>query len=246
MSVVGAVFWKEFRGFVNSPLAYIFLILFLLYLGATYFFGSIAVSGFTGLQVKEASLEEFFAALPFAFVIIVPALAMKLWPDELKLGTVELLMSYPVKPSQVVLGKFFAGAALLASALLCTLVTPFTVASYGALDWGPVVGSYLASLLLGVAFLSAGLFAGALCREQVTAFILTLLFCGGLVLIGGKEFQATSATGFAEWAARISFNARFQNMARGVVDLRDVIYFASFAAAFLALNVTVLEVRKTK
>lgn len=246
MNVLGAVFWKEFRGFVNSPLAYIFVILFLLYLGLTYFFGSIAVSGFTGLQVKEASLETFFASLPSAFVIVVPALAMKLWPDELKSGTVELLMSYPVKPFHVVAGKFFAGVALLAVALAGTLVTPFTVGEYGALDWGPVWGSYLASVLLGAAFLSAGLFAGALCREQVTAFILTLLVCGGLVIIGRKEFLATSDAGFASWANRISFSTRFDSMARGVIDFRDVVYFASFTAAFLALNVTVLEARKAK
>jgi ABC-2 type transport system permease protein len=246
MGVVGAIFGKEFRGFVNSPLAYIFIVLFLLYLGATYFFGSIAMQGFTGLQVKEASLETFFSALPYAFVIIVPALAMKLWPDELKLGTIELLMSYPVKPLHVVLGKFFAGMALLAVGLLCTLVTPITVAKYGALDWGPVTGSYLASLLLGGAFLSVGLFAGALCREQVTAFILTLLVCGGLVLIGKTEFLATSSSGFAEVASRISFNARFESMAKGVVDLRDAVYFLSFIVAFLTLNVTVLEARKAK
>lgn len=246
MSVVGAICGKEFRGFVNSPLAYIFLVLFLLHLGASYFFGNLAMQGFTGLQVKEASLETFFAALPFAFVIIVPALAMKLWPDELKLGTVELLLSYPVKPSQVVLGKFLAGLLLLAVGLLCTLVTPFTVAKYGSLDWGPVVGSYVGSLLLGGAFLSVGLFAGALCREQVTAFILTLLVCGGLALVGKSEFLATSSSGFAEVAARVSFNARFDSMAKGVVDLRDAVYFLSFIAAFLTLNVTVLEARKAK
>ncbi|HYC77682.1 MAG TPA: ABC transporter permease [Planctomycetota bacterium] len=246
MGVVGAVFWKEFRGFINSPLAYIFLILFLLYLGATFFFGGLVAGGFTGIQVKEASLEAFFASLPYAFVIIVPALAMKLWPDELKLGTVELLMSYPVKPRHVVVGKFLAGLALIATALACTLVTPFTVASYGRLDWGPVQGSYLASLLLGGAFLSVGLFAGALCREQVTAFILTLLICGALVLVGKTEYLMTTAEGFSVWANRIAFNTRFESMAKGVIDLRDVIYFTTFIVAFLTLNTTVLEARKAK
>jgi ABC-2 type transport system permease protein len=246
MNVVGAVFRKELRGFFNSPLAYIFLVLFLLYLGGTFFFGNLSAGGFTGVQVKEASLESFFAALPFAFVIVVPALAMKLWPDELKLGTIELLMSYPVKPSHVVLGKFFAGLVLLAIGLALTMITPLTVADYGALDWGPVWGSYLASILLGGAFLAAGLFAGALCREQVTAFILTLLFCGFLAMIGGKTFQATSDAGFAAWANRISFTNRFEDLAKGVIDLRDVTYFVSFAAAFLGLNVAVLEARKAK
>jgi ABC-2 type transport system permease protein len=246
---VFTIFWKEFRGFVTSPLAYIFLILFLLWLGVNYFFGNIAAGGsFTGIQVKEASLESLFQALPSAFVIIVPALAMRLWPDEIKLGTLELLMTYPVRSWEVVLGKFLAGLALIGVALALTLVTPLTVDSYArtanGLDWGPVWGSYAASLLLGGAFLAVGLFAGALCREQVTAFIVALFTCGMLVLLGTSAFLIQSADWFADIARQVSFTVRFESMARGVLDVRDLVYFASFTALFLFLNVVTLEARK--
>jgi ABC-2 type transport system permease protein len=249
MGVTGTVFGKEFRGFVNTPLAYIFVVLTLVWLGRSFFFGS-TPGGFTALQVKEASLETFFVNLPLAFVILVPALAMKLWPDELKLGTVELLMSYPVRPWQVVAGKFLAGLALIAVTLLATVVTPITVQSYAVqangLDWGPVVGAYAAGLLLGAAFLSVGLFAGALCREQVTAFIVALFVCGGLVLVGQREMMLQVSEGVASFGRLVSFQTRFDSMARGVIDLRDAGYFASFTALFLFLNVVVLECRKAK
>ena len=250
MSTTGTVFWKEFRGFVNTPLAYIFIVLFLVYLGWSYFVGSLTGGGFTGIQLKEASLEAFFQGLPLAFVILVPALAMKLWPDELKLGTIELLMSYPVKPWQVVVGKFLSGWLLIAVTLAATLVTPLTVQKYAVadngLDWGPVWGSYAASLLLGAAFLSVGLFAGALCREQVTAFIVSLFICGGLVLVGRQEVMLQVGDTLGEIFRLISFQTRFESMARGVIDLRDVVYFASFCALFLTLNVVVLECRKAR
>jgi ABC-2 type transport system permease protein len=249
MGATGTVFWKEYRGFINTPLAYIFVILTLVLLGVSYFFGK-TPAGFTALQVKEASLEAFFVTLPFAFVILVPALAMKLWPDELKLGTIELLMSYPVRPWQVVLGKFLAGWLLIAVTLAATLITPITVQRYAVssngLDWGPVWGSYAAGLLLGAAFLSVGLFAGALCREQVTAFIVALFVCGGLVFCGQKEVMLQVGDTVGELFRLISFQTRFESMSRGVVDIKDVVYFASFTALFLFLNVVVLECRKAK
>ncbi len=250
MGTTTAIFWKEFRGFINAPLAYIFLTLFLIFLGFLYFYGSLTGQGFTSLQVKEASLEPFFMNLPWAFVIIVPALAMKLWPDELKLGTIELLMSYPVRPAQVVFGKFLAGSLLIFVALALTLVTPLTVSSYalhaGGLDWGPVWGSYAAAMLLGAAFLSVGLFAGALCREQVTAFIVALFICGVLVLVGQQQVLLKLGGTFADIAQLVSFQTRFESMARGVIELRDVIYYGSFTGLFLGLNVVVLECRKAK
>jgi ABC-2 type transport system permease protein len=249
MGATGTIFSKEFRGFVNTPLAYIFVVLTLVWLGVAFFFGK-TPGGFTALQVKEASLEMFFVNLPLAFVILVPALAMKLWPDELKLGTIELLMSYPVRPWQVVLGKFLAGLVLIAVTLLATVVTPLTVQAYamteGGLDWGPVWGAYCAGLLLGAAFLAVGLFAGALCREQVTAFIVALFVCGGLVLAGQKEVMLQVSEGVAEIGRLVSFQTRFESMARGVIDVRDVGYFASFTALFLLLNVVVLECRKAR
>jgi ABC-2 type transport system permease protein len=249
MGVTGTVFAKEFRGFVNTPLAYIFVVLTLVWLGFRFFFGG-SPGGFTALQVKEASLEMFFVNLPWAFVILIPALSMKLWPDELKLGTIELLMSYPVKPWQVVVGKFLAGLLLVAVTLAATLITPITVQSYAVhengLDWGPVWGAYAAGLLLGAAFLSVGLFAGALCREQVTAFIVALFVCGGLVLLGQKEVMLQVSEGVAELGRLVSFQTRFESMSRGVIDIRDVAYFASFTALFLFLNVVVLECRKAK
>ena len=148
------------------------------------------------------------------------------------------------------LGKFFAGWLLIAVTLAATLITPLTVQRYAmsasGLDWGPVWGAYAAGLLLGAAFLSVGLFAGALCREQVTAFIVALFVCGGLVFAGQKEVMLQVGDTAGEIFRQISFQTRFESMARGVIDIRDVAYFASFTGLFLVLNVVVLECRKAK
>ncbi|MAG34309.1 MAG: ABC transporter permease [Deltaproteobacteria bacterium] len=242
--------WKEFRSFLNSPLAYIFLILFVLILTIQFFVTGVQLGEFSGRtfwNAGQADLEVFFSLVPIAFVILVPALSMKLWPDELKSGTIELLMTYPLRSWQVVMGKYFAGLYLIAIALLLTLMTPLVVSDYGALDWGPVWGAYLASLLMGAAFLAMGLFFGALFREQVTAFIVTIIICFVLVVVGGGLLSRVNLPDALRGVMdAVSFTSRFNYLGRGVVPLADVLFFVLFAGTFLVLNVTVIECRKGK
>jgi len=239
--------WKEFRSFLNSPLAYIFLVLFTLLVSSQYFLTGIQFGQNQGLVFwsgGQADLAAFFSLIPWAFVLLVPALSMKLWPDELKSGTIELLLTYPLKSWHIVLGKYLAGLGLLAVALLFTGMTPLTVADYGALDWGPVWGAYLASMLLGGAFLALGLFFGALFKEQVTAFIITCILCFGFVVVGTLLTKINLPGWMQSVGDAVSFVTRFNYLGRGVVPLSDVLYFVLFAATFLVLNVVVIECRK--
>lgn len=238
--------WKEFRSFLNSPVAFIFLIIFLLYLAGAYFIWGAQAQGqrITFFTLQQTSLAFYFYGLPVAFAILVPALSMRLWPDELKLGTVELLLSYPLKTSQIVLGKFLAGLGLIAVGLLLTLAVPLTVSGYGSFDWGPVFGAYGGALMMGAAFLSVGLFMGALCKEQVTAFIITAVICVILVTAGDALLNQFIPESWHGLSNALSFTTRFRHIGTGVVSLTDVVYFTSFTVLFLVLNVTVIECRK--
>lgn len=245
--------WKEFLGFLMSPLAYIFLVLFVLAMAGGYF----VIGTRTGNFFSETTTEMggFFRMVPWAFVILIPALSMKLWPDELKSGTLELLASYPLRSHQIVLGKFLGGFLLVLCALAATIASPIVVSGYGSLDWGPVIGAYLGSALMGAAFLSVGLFMGALCREQVTAFILTAGICLLFVLMGDTLFNMFLSREWTvpligitiplqELSNGLSFTNRFDTLGRGLVSLKDVAYFLSFGVVFLVLNISVVECRK--
>ncbi|MSR74465.1 MAG: hypothetical protein EXS14_03195 [Planctomycetes bacterium] len=241
---MNTIAWKELRSFLNSPIAYIFLIAFTGWLAGSYFVWGKVGQGVTFFSVGNTSLDVYFSLVPQAFVLLIPALAMRLWPDEIKSGTVELLMTYPVRSWEVVCGKFLAGIWLIALGLLFTLPVPWTVGAYGDLDWGPVWGAYIASLFLGGAFLSIGLFMGALCSEQVTAFIVTAAICLLFVLMGDTLINLFIPKGLHALSNALSFSSRFNYLGRGVVDVADTFYFGSVTAVFLMLNVTVLETRK--
>ena len=248
MGVALTIGWKEFRSFLNSPLAYIFVIIFLLYLNGTFFLIGTTRDGalVSFWNLTQADMKDFFSLVPAAFAILIPALSMKLWPDELKSGTIELLLSYPVRAWQIVIGKFLAGMYMIVIALVLTLFVPFMIGEYGNLDWGPILGSYIGALLMGGAFLSLGLFFGALFSEQVTAFIVTALICALVVAVGTIMTNLNLPSGLQSITDHLSFTARCNYLARGVVPLSDVLYFLLFGATFLVLNVTVIECRKGK
>ncbi len=235
---------KEFKGFLSSAVAYIFLAAFILWLNGSYFVWQKLGTTYNFFTVQSTVLDVWFSMVPMAFVLLVPAHAMKLWPDELKTGTIELLMSYPVKTRQIVMGKFLAGLFLILVGLALTLVVPWTVGQYGELDRGPVIGAYLASALVGGAFLAVGLFMGALCREQVTAFIVTALICLALVLMGDTLTNLFLPQSWHGITNALSFSVRFDDLGRGVANFPSVIYFLSFTVVCLVLNVAVVECRK--
>nr|HPQ41838.1 ABC transporter permease [bacterium] len=164
MSDIAAIFKREFRSYFDSPVAYIFITVFLVLTGWL-FFSSFFI-------VNYASLRGFFDILPWMFLFFVPAVTMRLWSEEKKLGTMELLMTLPVKDSDVVIGKFFASYAFMSLTVLLTFPLVISVSTLGNPDSGPIIGGYLGAILMGGAYLSIGMFASSLNENQIIAFIL--------------------------------------------------------------------------
>jgi ABC-2 type transport system permease protein len=236
MHGIVAIARKELRSYFNSPIAYVFLVLFL---------GASLVSFFHWAWARdEASARDLFEALPLLLLFLVPALTMRLWSEERKLGTLEVLLTLPVRDGEVVLGKFLASLFLLGLALALTIGAPITMAALGPLDWGPVAGGYLAAFLLGAAYLAVGLFVSSLTENQILAFLGTLLSCFLLWAVGEEFFTRVLPERGAALAQLLGTGARFRSIGRGVLDLRDLLYYASIVALMLYLNAAALDARK--
>jgi ABC-2 type transport system permease protein len=208
---------KEFNAYFASPIAYIVIAIFLLVTG--WFFFS------TFFLFNQASLRNFFRLLPIVFAFVVPAVTMRQFSEELNVGSYEILLTLPLRFTDIVIGKFLAGAAFIAGMLAPTLVYPVTVAFLGALDWGPVIGGYLGALLLGAAFAAVGLFASALTRNQIVAFIIGMAICFALTLVDQMVFFLPPA--LLKTLAYLAADVHFENIARGIIDTRDILYFLS-------------------
>jgi ABC-2 type transport system permease protein len=193
----------------------------------------------TFFLLNQANLRNFFGLLPIIFAFVVPAVTMRLFAEEFHIGSYETLLTLPVSFSDVILGKFAAAVAFVAAMLVPTLAYPLTVATLGALDWGPVVGGYLGAVFLGAAFAGIGLFASALTRNQIVAFIIGLALCFGLTLVDQMAFFLPQA--FATVFSYLAADVHFQNIAKGVVDTRDLIYFLSLC--FISLYATHLALQ---
>jgi ABC-2 type transport system permease protein len=226
------IFKKEFRSYFVSPIAYIVISIFLVVSG--WFFFS------TFFLFNQASLRNFFALLPVIFAFVIPAVTMRLVSEELNVGTYELLLTMPVTFKDVVLGKFLAALAFVAAMLIPTLAYPVIVSLIGDLDWGPVVGGYLGALLLGASFSAVGLFASSLTRNQIVAFIIAVGICFALVLIDKILFFLPPA--LLGLFAYLGADAHFENIAKGVLDSRDILYFLSLT--FIGLYATSLAMEE--
>jgi len=228
------IFRREFRHYFITPIAYIVISIFLILTG--WFFFS------TFFLYNQAELRNFFSLLPIVFAFIVPAVTMRLFAEEYNVGSYEILVTMPVTTRDVVLGKFLAASAFTALMLLPTVVYAISVGFLGDLDWGPVAGGYLGAVLLGASFSAVGLFASALTKNQIIAFIIGMIICFALTMIDKLLFfLPESMLGFFEY---IGADYHFQNAAKGILDSRDLIYFAS--AIFIGLFATnlVVEARK--
>lgn len=234
MQQVKNIFKKEFKDYFVSPIAYIVISIFLLVTGWFFFM--------TFFLQNQADLRSFFSLLPFTFSFIIPAITMKLFSEELSIGTYELLYTMPVTLKDIVLGKFLAGVAFLAAIILPTLSYPIMISFMGQLDWGPVIGGYIGALLLGATFTAVGLFASTLTKNQIIAFIVGMVICFSLTLIDKMLFffpeAAVKVVGF------IGADFHFQNISKGIVDSRDILYFAS--VTFIALYCSVLAMTENK
>jgi ABC-2 type transport system permease protein len=237
-TTVRTVAGREFRSYFQSPIAYIFITAFLV---LTHFF---FFRGF--FVVNQATMREFFGLIPVVFLFFVPALTMRLWAEERKLGTTELLLTFPVEDWEAVIGKFAAAMGFLVVALGCTLPLALTVIILGRPDGGAIVGGYLGAILLGGTYMSMGLWLSSLTSNQIVAFILALFGSFALFMIGEPIVLSAipQALGLRSFCAYVSVGYHFDSLGRGVVDLRDLLYYLSVIAFFLFLNVRSIESRK--
>jgi ABC-2 type transport system permease protein len=230
-----AIARRELRAYFDAPVAYIVLVAFLAVTGWI-FFSQIFL-------IDRADTRVLFAPSPFSpsllLVILAPALTMRLVAEERKTGTIELLTTLPVTDTHVILGKFLAALGLIGVALAVTLAYPITLSFLGSLDWGPVVAGYVGLLLFSGALLAIGIFCSTLTDNQIVAFIVAFIVCAALYYVYWLQlFMPQTLASFFEYAS-VSFH--LDNMARGVIDSRDVIYYLSLAGGALFLAVQSLS-----
>lgn len=232
------LFKKELMSYFNSPIAYIFIGVFLV-VGNWLFFKSFFLVG-------QASMRGFFDLLPWMFLFLAPSLTMRLWAEEKKSGTVEFLLTLPVTDWQVVLAKFLGSLVFLLVTLLSTITIPITIAFLGDVDFGPVMGGYIGALFLGGSYLALGLFISSLTKNQIIAFIIGIVACFSFFIIGA-DFALMGAPNFlAPIMQFLGLGSHFYNISKGVIDSRDVIYYCSFIFIFLWMNARVIESRGWK
>lgn len=236
-----AVLKRELKGYFATPVAYVFLVIFLFFAGYLPF-----RDGF--FEIRQADLRLFFTNLPLLFVFMVPSTAMRLWSEERKSGSVELLLTLPITVPQAVLGKFFAAWAFLGIALLLTFPLPAVVSYLGDPDMGQIVAGYIGSFLMAGGFLAIGSFFSALTKNQVISFILSVVACAILVFAGNpttlnylSESISPAVVGVVE---NLSFQTHFESMMRGVVEFKDISYFGILIAAWVYACTLILEERK--
>jgi len=227
---------REIRTYFNSPVAYIVVPVFVIITGYLFF---------TQLFLeKQADMRGFFNIMPLLFMFMIPAITMRLLADEKSTGTLELLITMPVRDWEVVFGKFLAAMALLCTAIGLTLVFAITVKSLGPLDRGPAIGGYLGLVLMGGAYVSIGVMASALTRNSIVSFIVAFAISFALYLLGRlTQFLPQS---LQKLVAFLSIDGHFENIGRGVVDSRDVIYYLSVMTVCLLIATLSLESRRWK
>jgi ABC-2 type transport system permease protein len=227
---------REIRTYFNSPVAYIVV---------TVFTGITGYLFFTQLFLeKQAELRQLFSFMPFLFMFMVPAITMRLLADERSSGTLELLSTMPVRDWEVVLGKFLAALALVCTAVGLTLVFAITVKTLGPLDRGPAIGGYIGLVLMSGAYVAIGVMCSAFTRNSIIAFIASFGISFALYLFGRlTQFMPTS---LQPLVAFLSIDGHFDNIGRGVIDTRDVLYYLSVIATCLLLATTSLESRRWK
>jgi len=228
---------KELHSYFGSPMAIIFIGAFLIATLFSFFW----VDTFFARGI--ADVRPLFRWMPVLMIFIAAALTMRQWSEEQRAGTLEILLTLPVSATQLVIGKFIAVVALIGIALALTFFLPVTVAILGNLDWGPVFGGYLAAILLAGAYTAIGLFVSSRTDNQIVALISTVLVCGAFYLVGSSGVVAFTGNEVGEILRALGAGSRFESIQRGVIDLRDLLYYATLAGIFLVLNVLSLKAK---
>jgi len=242
MRNISVIFRREFTGYFSTPLAYVFIIIFLALSGAlTFYFGRFFERG-------QADLASFFTFHPWLYLFLIPAVAMRMWAEERKSGTIELLMTLPVSTFQVVLGKYLAAWTFVSVALTMTFPMWLTVNYLGNPDNGVILAGYIGSLIMAGAFLAVGACISASSKNQIIAFIVAAAV-SFLFLSSGLDMVLAFFRGWApefvvDAIASLSFLTHFVAITGGVIDLRDFIFFASVIALSLFINVSLVDIKK--
>jgi ABC-2 type transport system permease protein len=242
MSGVLSVFKRELRSYFATPIAYVFIVIFLFASGVSTFF-------FLGFyETGQADLSAFFYMHPWLYLFLVPALSMRLWAEERKSGSIELLMTLPLEVWQAVVGKFLAAWAFTGVALALTFPMWITVNYLGKPDNGVIFAAYVGSFLMSGSFLAVGACISAATKNQVIAFILSFITCFMLLAVGVQLVQQVLSAWAPQWLvdglASLSFQTHFDFISKGVIDLRDVVYFALLIGVCLYANAIVLQLKK--
>jgi len=236
-----AVFKREFKSYFTTPLAYVFLVVFLFFAGYLTF-----KRGF--FEMQQADMRAFFINLPLLFVFLVPATAMRLWAEERRVGSIELLLTLPITVTQAVLGKFFAAWLFLAVALSLTFPMVITVCYLGEPDIGLIITGYLGSLLLAGGFLAIGCFFSAVSKNQVISFVLSVVGCAVFVFAGMPTTMNYLSTflpsGLVSAIGQMSFQSHFESIQKGVLEFKDISYFVLLIFGWLIVSSIILEERK--
>ena len=242
MRITTSIFKRELGGYFATPVAYVFLFFFLVLTGVFTFY----IGGF--YEREQADLQPFFAFHPWLYLFLIPAISMRLWAEERKSGTIELLMTQPISMTQAVCGKFLAAWCFTAIALALTVPTWITAAYLGQPDNGVIVAGYIGSFLMAGACLAVGACISAVTRNQVIAFVTTVFVLLGFVL-SGFPVVLDWVSGWApevltETVASFSFLTHFNDITRGVIDTRDIVFFGSLIGCFLVANAIIIDLKK--
>jgi len=238
---ISIIFKRELKQYFYSPIAYVFSIIFIvlnasLYMFHFFFFGN-------------ADMRAFFSTLPLVLgLVFIPAISMRLWSEDYKLNTIELLLTLPMKTEAIVLGKYLAGLVFYLAGLAGTLTIPILLAILGKPDIGPIIGGYIGAVMLGGFFLAIGIFISGFFSDQIVSLIITSLACGFLVLVGW-QYVPMVIDGWIPGLGSFFYNyvgvtRHFNDIERGVIDMKSIVYFLSFTVLFLYLNAKALERRK--
>jgi len=244
VAAIGIIFRREFAGYFSTPIAGVFLVIFLLLSGAfTFYLGNFFARG-------QADLVPFFDFHPWLYLVLIPALAMRLWAEERKNGTIELLLTLPITMGEAVVGKFLAAWCFTGLALALTFPIWVTVNMLGEPDNGVIVAGYVGSFLMAGGFLAIGSCMSALTKSQVIAFVVSVVVCLAFVLSGFPMvldlFSGWAPSFLLNTLVSFSFLSHFQSITKGVLDLRDIFFFLSLIALWLFATATIIDMKKAE
>jgi ABC-2 type transport system permease protein len=231
---------KEFRTYFRTPVGYVFLIIFLVVMGWLFFY----MGRESFFRRGVADMRAFFNPVPLVFLFFIPAITMRMWAEEKKLGTIEVLLTLPLREWEAVLGKFMAGLGLLCVSLLLTFPIPLILGLIADPDYGPILGGYLGTLFLGAAYLAIGLFASSLTENQIVALLVAIVLCFVFSFWGLFSIQGILPAALEGFFSKLSLFTHFKSIQRGVLDTRDILYYLSVILFFLYLNVFSLRHRR--